>query len=53
MTTSTSDPVESAEAVRRFCGLLDPDVINAYQPMGPATVHGHGVVIWLLGDNRE
>jgi hypothetical protein len=48
MTTSTSDPVESAEAVRRFCGLLDPDAINARQPMGPATVYTPWVVIWLL-----
>src|SRR5687767_15350241 len=48
MTTSTSDPIESAEVVRRFCGLLDPDAINARQPMGPATVYTPWVVIWLL-----
>lgn len=48
MTTPTLDPLESAEAVRRFCGLLDPDVINACQPMGPATVYTPWVVIWLL-----
>jgi hypothetical protein len=48
MTTSTSDPVESAGALRRFCGLLDPDAINARQPMGPATVYTPWVVLWLL-----
>ena len=48
MTPSTSDPVESAAAFRRFCGLLDPEAINARQPMGPATVYTPWVVIWLL-----
>jgi hypothetical protein len=48
MTTSTSNRIESAEAVRRFCGLLDPDAINAGQPMGPAAVYTPWVVIWLL-----
>jgi hypothetical protein len=48
MTPSASDRVESAEALRRFCGLLDPNTINARQPMGPATVYTPWVVIWLL-----
>jgi hypothetical protein len=48
MTTSPSEPIELAEAVRRFCGLLDPDAINVRQPMGPATVYTPWVVIWLL-----
>ena len=48
MTTSTPEPVESAEAFQRFCGLLDPEAINARQPMGPATVYTPWVVIWLL-----
>ncbi len=37
-----------AEAFRRFGGLLDPEAINARQPMGPATVYTPWVVIWLL-----
>ena len=48
MTTSTSDPVELGAALQRFRGLLDPDTINARQPMGPATVYTPWVVIWLL-----
>lgn len=48
MTSSTSDSVELADAFRRFCGLLDPEAINARQPMGPATVYTPWVVIWLL-----
>jgi hypothetical protein len=48
MTTSASNPAELADAIRQFCGLLDPDAINARQPMGPATVYSPWVVVWLL-----
>ena len=48
MTSATTASGELAEAFRRFCGLLDPDAINARQPMGPATVYTPWVVIWLL-----
>lgn len=50
MTTSdsASDSVELAAAFQRFGGLLDPDAINARQPMGPATVYTPWVIIWLL-----
>jgi hypothetical protein len=48
MTPSLSDSVELAAAFQRFCGLLDPEAINARQPMGPATVYTPWVVIWLL-----
>jgi hypothetical protein len=48
MTTPPPDAVELAEAVRRLCGLLDPETINARQPMGPATVYTPWVVVWLL-----
>ena len=48
MPLPTPDPAELAEAFQRFCGLLDPDAINARQPMGPATVYTPWVVIWLL-----
>jgi hypothetical protein len=48
MTTPRPDAVETDEAVRRLCGLLDPEAINARQPMGPATVYTPWVVVWLL-----
>lgn len=46
--SAPADPAESAAAWRRFAGLLDPDVINVLQPMGPATVYSPWVVVWLL-----
>jgi Transposase DDE domain len=42
------NPAEWAAVGQRFAGLLDPDVINAQQPMGPATVYSPWVVVWLL-----
>lgn len=48
MTISASDSAELSDAVRQFCGLIDPDAIDACQPMGPATVYTPWVVVWLL-----
>ena len=48
MTTSASNPAELANAVRQFCDRIDPDAIDARQPMGPATVYWPWVVVWLL-----
>ena len=48
MTTSASNPAALANAVRQFCDRIDPDAIDASQPMGPATVYSAWVVVWLL-----
>lgn len=48
MTTSTPERTELADALIRFGGLLDPDAINARQPMGPGTVYTPWVVVFLL-----
>jgi hypothetical protein len=47
----TNPPVgngESTDALARLCRVLDPEAINAQQPMGPATVYTPWVVLWLL-----
>ena len=48
MTTSASNSAELANAVRQFCDLIDPDTLDARQPMGPATVCGPWAVVWRL-----
>jgi hypothetical protein len=48
MTNSPATPGELTDALARLCRVLDPELINAQQPMGPATVYTPWVVLWLL-----
>src|SRR5436853_6839246 len=48
MTHTAVENGASADALARLSHPLDPQAINAQQPMGPGAVYTPWVVLWLL-----